>query len=613
MALSFRVDLEPFETQTSFASRMTAANMAEYLQYFSTDMRMRLPGLVRGDETQLMRLADLGGIELDQLRKNAVIGIGVLGHKVGEHIFEKRSLLRKALRVCPKCIANDLERNGPLGPYGRVYWHVASIRTCCEHSTPLFEIEALRNPRSLHDFYGRVEDDLELILAAAKSQPERPATKLEQYLFDRFASVAEPNWLNQIGPQVVSKTCEMLGAVMIHGPEANLANFKHEDWLAAGGEGFSIASAGREAFCDALKYLQRRPGAPRGGPQAHWGRFYQWLAFGSKSEQYGPVLDLVRELIISNYPIATGDEVLGVKCERRQIHSLMSAQKETGLHPKRLRTLLIEENFLPKDDGTVQHGAVGHFDAIAADDLLLEMSESFAQPEAQKLLNISRSQFDVMRKWGFIRPVTISKNAKPRYSRLALKRFRDQLLRGAVPVKQTRPSQVDLQTAARKVVCSTGEIIHLIIDGKLDFVGCLNGRRAIRYLVVDAAEVLSKLNTEVVEGIPKSELKKLLGVNDSVVKWLIDEGYLPIRKSRSQTSRKTMSIVRQEDFDRFNHEYVTLRNLAKEYDLSSKLVGSKLKSADVEPIDQSGGHGRNIYVRREITKGNSCKHILTSF
>lgn len=118
---------------------------------------------------------------------------------------------------------------------------------------------------------------------------------------------------------------------------------------------------------------------PSGGPQAHWGRFYQWLAFSGKPQSYNKMLDIVRDHIISTYPIAADETVLGKKCQRRRIHSLASAQRETGLHPKRLRTLLIEEKFLSDDDGQIQHGAVGFFDAVAADRFLRDTSVSVGQ------------------------------------------------------------------------------------------------------------------------------------------------------------------------------------------------------------------------------------------
>lgn len=604
MPLPFLIDLQPFETQTSFGSRLAAANLAEYAQYFYTDVKIKFPALVRGETAQLNRLSELGDVDSKVLQSNAVCSGTGEGHTIGGQFFEKRTLLRSTQRVCPACITADIEAGGEFGAYGRNYWHMASVRTCVAHSRPLLGLDALKSPRNAHDFHGRIIDDFEMIASAEKTGARRSPTDLESYLVSRFQGRIEYNWLNSFSIQVASKTCEMLGAVMMRGPTVNLAAFQAEDWLAAGSTGFAVASQGEEAFRAALTDLQRRPGVPSGGPQAHWGRFYQWLSHSGKPQSYNKMLDLVRDHIISSYPIAADETVLGKKCTRRRVHSLASAQRETGLHPKRLRTLLIEEKFLPADDGQIQHGAMGFFDAIAADDFLREASASVGQPQAQKVFNMSRSQFDVMRQWGFIVPVTVGARAKPRYSLIALKEFRHRLTRQAVPVRHLGQSHADIQTAARKVVCSTGEIVTLIIEGQLDWIGFTNGQRTYRNLVVDVDEVMSKLHTTVVDGLTKKELKGLLGVNDCVIKWLCDSGYLPLRKSRSPISRKSQSVVRQEDLDNFNRRYVTLRNLARQSKFNSQRLKSMLKKASVEPLDRSNENGRNIYRRRDI------EHVL---
>ncbi len=191
--------------------------------------------------------------------------------------------------------------------------------------------------------------------------------------------------------------------------------------------------------------------------------------------------------------------------------------------------------------------------------------------------------------------------AKPRYSLIALKEFRHRLMRQAVPVRHLGRSHADIQIAARKAVCSTGEIVTLIVEGGLDWVGFTNGQRTYRNLVVDVDEVMSKLHTTVVAGHTKKEMKSLLGVNDCVIKWLCDSGYLPLRKSRSPTSRKSQSVARQEDLDSFNLRYVTLRNLARQSKFNSQRLKPMLKQASVEPLDRSNENGRNIY-RREIVE-----------
>ena len=104
----------------------------------------------------------------------------------------------------------------------------------------------------------------------------------------------------------------------------------------------------------------------------------------------------------------------------------------------------------------------------------------------------------------------------------------------------------------------------------------------------------------VVAGLTKQKLKRLLGVNGCVIKWLCDNGYLPLRKSRSPTSRKSRSVVKQEDLDSFNLCYVTLRNLAQQSKFNPQRLKSILQQALVESLDWSNKNGRNIYHRRDV-------------
>lgn len=178
--------------------------------------------------------------------------------------------------------------------------------------------------------------------------------------------------------------------------------------------------------------------------------------------------------------------------------------------------------------------------------------------------------------------------------------LRHRLLRHAVSVRHLEISHADIQTAARKAICSTGEIVTLILENRLDWIGFTDGQRSYRNPVVDVDEVMSKLKITIVEGLTKKELKSLFGVNDCVIKWLCDEGYLPLRKSRSPTSRKSRSVVRQANLDSFNRQYITLRNLARQTTFNSYRLKSMLKQASVAPLDSTKQHGRNIYAIRDV-------------
>ncbi|MCD1621003.1 hypothetical protein K7H20_23430, partial [Salipiger manganoxidans] len=240
------------------------------------------------------------------------------------------------------------------------------------------------------------------------------------------------------------------------------------------------------------------------------------------------------------------------------------------------------------------------FDAELVRPLLINTSMSVCQGRAQRELGISRSQFDVMRKWGFVGPVSETAKAKPRYSVLAIREFRKKILRHAETVEAPEAGQSDLQTAARKVVCSTGEIVTLILSNQLKFVGCLPRQRNFGGLIVDVEEVRAKLAIPPDDGLTKPELQKRLHASYAMVKWLCDAGYLPLERSRSSVSRKSQMIARRECVEAFCRSYTTLGFLAHASGSAVNSVRADLERCGVSPVVPDHPLGRRLYRKSDL-------------
>jgi len=600
MTLPVLVDLQACETQTSFVSRLAAANMSKSATRFSTDMSLSFLDLVRGKPRDLSRLAELGEVDCEALLRHAIRSVEGGGHVLADQAFEKKTLLRSNLRVCPACILADYDSGGEFAPFDRSYWHVGGLRTCTRHHCTLLSTSELAKDRSPHDFFGRLMEVAPRGRLAGSSSTAAEPTGLEHYIVARIHVGATHNWLNKFGLQVVIKTSEMLGAVLRSGANVDLLALDEREWAASGGAGFSVLSAGEAAFRESLRDLQRRHGGSTGGPQAHFGRFYQWLYSGAKAKQYDRVRDIVHDHITSSYPIATGTVVLGKPCVRRRVHSVASAAKEAGLHPKRLRSILEAEGFLQSPSGASRNDGEYLFDAELVRPLLINTSMSVCQGRAQRELGISRSQFDVMRKWGFVAPVSETAKAKPRYSVLAIREFRKKILRHAETVAVPEAGQSDLQTAARKVVCSTGEIVTLILGNQLEFVGCLPRQRNFGGLLVDVEEVRAKLAIPPDDGLTKPELQKRLHASYAMVKWLCDEGYLSLERSRSSVSRKSQMIARRECVEAFCKSYTTLGFLMHETGRAATAIRTQLERRGVFPVLPDHPLGRRLYRQSDL-------------
>jgi hypothetical protein len=142
------------------------------------------------------------------------------------------------------------------------------------------------NPNALHDFTHHVAGAvprLETLLADSES---RKLSGLERYILARLKGDAGPAFLDAQPLYVAIKTREMIGAVAVFGRTPNLKRLSDGEWWRAGAAGFDIADSGIEAIGRFLAELQRTYPYSRSsteGPQALFGRLYQWLAFGGSA------------------------------------------------------------------------------------------------------------------------------------------------------------------------------------------------------------------------------------------------------------------------------------------------------------------------------------------
>lgn len=98
----------------------------------------------------------------------------------------------------------------------------------------------------------------------------------------------------------------MLGAVLLFGTHVDLPDLSHDQWDAAGAEGFAFAAQGEAGICEALDVLGKRlrTDPPNRGPQAAFGRLYQWLQFNRCGKDRGPIREVLRECIPDTMDVA---------------------------------------------------------------------------------------------------------------------------------------------------------------------------------------------------------------------------------------------------------------------------------------------------------------------
>ncbi len=150
--------LQDHEPAMSYAARLAALNGVD-LRKLLGDMRIDNLALGRGEEDAVESLAALRSLGREDrerlLRATPWHAVGDKVPTVNGNPLLPGSVLATSTRVCPHCIAEDLERfDGPwtARPWLRLDWVLAHVRACRRHGTILLDVRPDETLRAGHDF-----------------------------------------------------------------------------------------------------------------------------------------------------------------------------------------------------------------------------------------------------------------------------------------------------------------------------------------------------------------------------------------------------------------------------------------------------------------------------
>ncbi len=602
--LGLTLPLHPAQPITSLVANIAAFNGSQYVQDFTRDMRIDWKGVVKGNSKELDLVSKLSGVPRERMNRFAcrldVSPDGRRFYNIAGQTLSNQQVERGTLRVCPKCLLEDQRRFGRFGPHTRVYWHVASIRTCADHSVPLLTLPAAEFPRDIHDTFGRIRDHWPLIENAARRRSRRKVSAFERYQIDRLDGHNSETWLDDLPFEIVAKTAEMMGLVYTFGPKSAFSRVTSAELATAGSRGFDALIAGQRGVMAALKSVQNESQNINAGHNTDYGHFARWLERMAYDLRYEPIRKIYRNFVFQNYPIAKGEVVLGVPCSKRHLHSFATIANEFDMNPVRLKNFLWGYGFATgKRTDALTTQEIGYFDAEASEAKIREVVGVIDRIEAARRLNVNRWTFDRLRKLGIISPVADFDGLKGLYQPDHLDDILQQVLGQAETVEHPVGSQMEFNVACNKAKLTIEEVMPRILNDEFKWLGCLKGIRGLAGLVVDLEEMLDLFEAAPLPGYTKRELKRLLRVNDPTVTLLINRGLIRSEKTKHPRSRRPMTIVPKDAYCEFLDRFVTLGILAHQIGTQAKHVSSKLEKLKIDPI-QLAPRFSKIYERRRL-------------
>lgn len=493
-------------------------------------------------------------------------------------------------------------RQDPVSPSTVRGW----IRKLEQHewdSLALAEVGKLDGPNAIHDTTRVIADAVPRLRSLMDAAEHRAPSRFERYLLGRLDGKATGSWLDGLPMFAAVHLPFVAGAVAVHGPGVVLDDLGDDEAWRCEAAGFEIVDKGAEgirAFLDELQAPFRDSRSPK-GPKVMYGRLYEWLAHECRDSAYDPVRDIIVDHSLDTLGLGPGDVLFGRKVAMRRKHSVVSAAKEFGLHPKRMRKMLQRANLTGADLSGAANNRVT-FDATEAETLLKGLAESISMEKLREYMNVPRPHDRGLMERGFIKPLMAGGRAKGGHAFLKsdLDVFLERLLRDADPALHGDPDMVPLIAAAKHSCCAVMDVVTLVVNGQLSRVGRDPGQAGFVSVLVDAEEVRPLVTGPAYEGHSLRDLEKLLSAGTYAVKALVEKGFIIATTVKNPVTGWMQPIVRDEDLQRFRQEYVSLHTLARERGEHFARVKKSLVAVGVVPVGDPDELKQTLYRRSDI-------------
>ncbi|WP_339039246.1 TniQ family protein [Bradyrhizobium symbiodeficiens] len=569
----------------SYASRLAACNGTRAAP-FCADFGIRMLDVADGDEKSLRALAALGNVAPDLLFANAFVKSGPLQWTLHGEALDRTVLRRTRLAICPACALADIKAKPKLMPqvaiYGRATWLLDVVRRCPVHRIPVAYAEQAHGVKLLHD----VAQHAKLLVPRLHKLAETPAKKpgpLQDYVLRRLAGVKGSALLDPMRVASVVRLCETAGAVALF-PDLDIKQLSEDQREAAGTVGYEALASGHASFRSLLAGLKGtvHHRSRLDGPTAVFGKLYWLLSRTSEDPDLAPVRDIMREFVLENFAIESGQSVLGKPLDRRRLHSLQTLARQTSMHPKVLRRHLraaglVTDRQMEMSDHNVL------FDADAALAVAAPLAGALSAAETMEHLNAPRSQMAVLIEHGFVRPRHRAAGAggQDRYAASDLDAFLAKLSVKFLPARASRKFR-NIPDTAKQCCRSAAEVVRLILDGRLE-TGKSSDVRGYLGVLVDPDQAARALRGAAIDALPLREAARSIGISDPALGALIKQGHVVTLIVPNPVNKRPQRLVPADEVARFRGQYVSLWRLAKEHKVHIAAMKAMLDRVGVAP------------------------------
>ncbi|ETD82040.1 hypothetical protein U716_10255 [Rhodobacter capsulatus B6] len=503
------------------------------------------------------------------------------------------------MRGCPICLREDAQ--GHRGPAAEVlamrgHWQLRDVTLCLRHRhllVPLWRADA-RVAR--FDFAARFDTIFDDLMAGRFDRPLCEPSDFDLWLDHRLETGADATALAEHGLYPAASFCRLLGWELLRAqgvPETD----EVLTLRAAQQAGFVVARQGEAAISAALMDLVAAGGGQREEPKAVFGDLLTKLRGDTLDDPvFDPFRRLLRDCILSVWPIAAGETVLGDVIPERRLHSLYSAAREIGVTEELLEPFLIEAGALVAGDPRFSNRRV--FSAAEQAGLLAEIPTLVSLRTIRREIGASRTELERLVAEGCLTPRSRCETVRLRWSLTQAKDLLSGLQSRATSVPAEDLAWETLLSASHRSRQSLSALLNAVTAGELP-IGTLGpgfSDLRLRRAEIDALVPAASAPQEPL--IPATAFGISVGIKDKGrFRALIEAGQTPATRLRHPKTGIENIYMTEADIAAFHRRFVTIPTLVAETGRPIPELRAVLKRAGVTVFAPEGQDFGRLFLR----------------
>lgn len=479
-------------------------------------------------------------------------------------------------------------------------WQLREVTLCLKHRHLLVPLWTADNQYARYDFAVRfkvIEQDL---LAGTMDRPACDPTEYDLWIDRRLEDGEDPTWLVNHGLYPATAFCRLLGMELLR-LQADPGQDDIHRLRAAQQAGFAVARQGEAAVSAAFMALVEASGGKREEPKAVFGHLHTKLRTDyAHDPAFDPFRHLLRDCILSVWPVAAGETVLGEVQPERRLHSLYSAAREVGVTEELLEPFLIEAGALTAGDLRFSNRRV--FSAKDHAALLAEIPTLVSLKTLQREIGASRTELARLVSEGMLTPRVQNGAVHLRWSLTQAMDFLDDLMARAQQISTTDAGWEPLLTASRRCRQPVAALLDTVRNGKLVIGTVGDGFSDLRLRTAEVDRLARPSDGPDIEmPITATAFGISVGIKDKGrFRALIDAGQTCATVMRNPKTGIVNTVMTAADIADFHRRFVTMRTLSAETGRTIPELRADLKRAGVAVFAPEGQDFGRLFLREEV-------------